>query len=113
MSREGVRKQANTSLKDAGTALFAAQVRRSAGHGQEARHRGQRLHQVAVQGGVGRSETHCGTEQGKPRQGVISGNPGLREMDESHVSDGSSEEQDRLGNRICLRSSSETLPLCQ
>lgn len=49
----------------------------------------------------------------KTRQGVISGNPGLREMDERYVSDGPSEEQDRLGNRIRLHSSPETLPLCQ
>lgn len=36
----------------------------------------------------------------------VQGNPGLREMDERHVSDGPFEEQDRPGNRICLRSSS-------
>ena len=49
----------------------------------------------------------------KTRQGVISGNPGLREMDERYVSDGPSEEQDQPGNRIRLHSSPETLPLCQ
>lgn len=49
----------------------------------------------------------------KTRQGVISGNPGLREMDERYVSDGPSEEQDLPGNRIHLHSSPETLPLCQ
>lgn len=53
-----------------------------------------------LQGGVGggRGETHCGTAQGKTRQGVISSNPGLREMDERYVSDGPSEEQDQPGN---------------
>ena len=49
----------------------------------------------------------------KTRQGAISGNPGLREMDERYISDGPSEEQDRPGNRIRLHSSPETLPLCQ
>lgn len=54
----------------------------------------------------GRVKNYCGTAQGKTRQGVVSGNPGLRELDERHVSDSPSEEQDRPGNLICFCSSS-------
>ena len=46
----------------------APQVRRSAGHGQKTRHRGNHLYQQTVQGGVGggRGKTHC--EQRKEKR---------------------------------------------
>ena len=47
-------------------------------------------------------------------KGLAADSLGLKTLnDNSYVSDSPSEEQDRPGNRICLRSSSETLPLCQ